>query len=211
MKVVARTKTFAVIDDLLTPDLHLGVWLDLQSEDYSSKNLLDHYNKLWRLGNTLPVSTTAYLSSTGFPKDRPYIPLLASAFCQVADNFPELVGKSGDLRIHAQLFSRGVKIGWHLDSHSAGSFTYYAHPKWSANWGGELFVPDGLPPQADPLPTTYDFLIEEEMLANGVGFYITPKPNRLILLAPGVMHCVNRVDDDAGDHLRATVVGFMLK
>lgn len=42
-------------------------------------------------------------------------------------------------------------------------------------------------------------------------FFISPRPNRLVLLAPNILHAVNRVDDDAGDHLRATIVGFLLK
>jgi hypothetical protein len=42
----------------------------------------------------------------------------------------------------------------------------------------------------------------------GVGTWIMPKTNRLVLMAPGVYHSINRVDDDAGDHVRCSVVGF---
>ena len=51
--------------------------------------------------------------------------------------------------------------------------------------------------------------MEDKFLsAHGFGTYVTCKPNRLVLTRPGVWHSINRVDDDAGDHCRASVVGF---
>ena len=44
----------------------------------------------------------------------------------------------------------------------------------------------------------------------GVGAYVSPRPNRCVLTAPGVFHSVNRVSPDAGDALRLAVVGFLL-
>ena len=45
----------------------------------------------------------------------------------------------------------------------------------------------------------------------GCGHYITCKPNRLVFTKGGVWHSVNRVDKDAGDHVRMTIVAFFIK
>lgn len=171
MKVTARGRSFVIVDDLLPSDQMRGIWLDLQKEVFSSRNITDHYNKLWRLGNSLPVSSPSYKMSQPIPADLPYIPLMAEAFRQIAEMFPDLIEQSTDLRLHVQLFTRGVKIGWHVDSHSVGSFTYYPHPEWSANWGGELFIPEGVGPVTEPLPASYDFRFEEDLLNHGFGFF----------------------------------------
>lgn len=211
MKLTARNNIFAVIDDVLSPDLALGVRLDLEQEVYSTFNMLQHWSRIWRLGDTRPASTIARRMSEGPFEKKPYIHLLASVFDQVAKQMPELVKPYTDLRIHSHVYNRDVKIAWHVDTHSVGSFTYYAQEKWSVNWGGELFIPHGIAPVLEEVLPSFSFAKEEELLNNMIGVYISPKPNRLVLLLPGIYHMVNRVDADAGDNVRLTVVGFLLK
>jgi hypothetical protein len=49
---------------------------------------------------------------------------------------------------------------------------------------------------------------DEYLLAEGHGLYIACKPNRIVLQKPGTWHAINRVDSDAGDHLRVSIVAF---
>lgn len=51
---------------------------------------------------------------------------------------------------------------------------------------------------------------ENEHLKQGMGVYIAPKPNRCVMTGPGVWHGVNRIDPDAGDNVRVSVVAFLV-
>ncbi len=39
---------------------------------------------------------------------------------------------------------------------------------------------------------------------------VFPKPNRLVIVAPGCAHCINPLTADAGDKVRATIAGFFI-
>ncbi len=42
------------------------------------------------------------------------------------------------------------------------------------------------------------------------GRYVFPKPNRLVIGAPGCAHCINPLTTAAGDKVRATITGFFI-
>ena len=44
----------------------------------------------------------------------------------------------------------------------------------------------------------------------GTGRYVFPKPNRLVIVAPGCAHCINPLPAAAGDQVRATLAGFFI-
>ncbi len=39
---------------------------------------------------------------------------------------------------------------------------------------------------------------------------VFPKPNRLVIVAPGCAHCINPLTAAAGDKVRATIAGFFI-
>jgi hypothetical protein len=140
------------------------------------------------------------------------------------------VGKTGEdwNRISATpyVYPSGTALSWHADgSPFTGAFTFYAHPVWKAQWGGELLVADGsrkLPysRSATPAPHSleeklgYRFdkrAMNEHLSRPGVGRFIMAIPNRLVVLAGGNPHKVARVDPSAGDRVRATISGFFLR
>jgi hypothetical protein len=45
----------------------------------------------------------------------------------------------------------------------------------------------------------------------GIGQYLVPKPNRLVVMAGGHPHKIARVDTAAGNHVRASVAGFFVR
>jgi hypothetical protein len=53
-------------------------------------------------------------------------------------------------------------------------------------------------------------LESEALLAKGIGTYVMPKPNRLIIVGQGHPHKVASVSPNAGDHVRATFAGFFM-
>ena len=121
------------------------------------------------------------------------------------------------MSVRPYLYPRGTKLSWHDDSTVyCAAATYYCHLKWGSTWGGELMVAEvpGLAQvfQGKNLSKPHMDHEWEDQYINiyGMGNFITPKPNRLVLMAPGTYHAINRVDADAGDHLRAAIVGFLL-
>ncbi len=44
----------------------------------------------------------------------------------------------------------------------------------------------------------------------GTGRYVFPKPNRLVIVAPGCAHRINPLTAAAGDKVRATITGIFI-
>lgn len=85
-------------------------------------------------------------------------------------------------------FGQGCGLPWHRDAVDyAGAFVLYLHNAWSSSCGGELLVKS-----------------EEATEVT-----ISPTPNRLVLLEPGVRHAVRAVVDT--DAPRLSISGFVIR
>lgn len=94
-------------------------------------------------------------------------------------------------------YAAGDQLDWHNDAAIySGAFVYYCHRDWPDDGGGALLMAD--PAKADaPRPL--------ERL--GLGHYVLPRPNRLVLIQGGVWH---RVLPHSGEQLRRSVGGFFV-
>jgi hypothetical protein len=54
-------------------------------------------------------------------------------------------------------------------------------------------------------------LQERALSDTGLGHYVMPKKNRLVLLKQGTFHKISRIDDNAGATLRGSIAGFFVK
>ncbi len=218
MRLVFKNSKFAIYDDVLPPDIYEQVWLHAQYENYAAALGNATWIKVWRIGDSSPLGSAEYHWDRK-PFNN-YMDVVGHVFTQIAKNTTDVVGDEGkwsNLVLRTYLYPRGTKLSWHNDAEQyAGAFTYYIHPKWGSTWGGELMVAE-VPhlyemkkkPQAGPhLEHEWE---DEYILEHGVGQWISPKPNRCVLMAGGVYHSVNRVDADAGDHARVSIVGFLMK
>jgi hypothetical protein len=172
----------------------------------------------------------AYPTGTG-------IDLLIEQFVREDKHYESLVGREErDWRTLAaapRLYERGSSLYWHRDTPSVvtGSCTYYAHPVWNIQWGGELFVAH---PSALEIPEDYgpsmiapkevmgkgavqlsghldNSEVNEALMDSGMGFYIMPKPNRLVVMKTGNPHMISKIHPAAGDHVRASVTMFLIR
>ena len=50
----------------------------------------------------------------------------------------------------------------------------------------------------------------EEIIEYGRGFFVSPKPNRLVIINKNIVHGINRVDADAGDNIRLSLGGAIM-
>lgn len=200
-----ETEDCAVYDDVLEPAQFEAMWTAVQHEEYLTPHV-SGWSKVWRLTDGSCIGGRDY-DSTNCPFGN-YVDLANMMFTNVAKAHPSLVPTWSRITIRSYLYPRGTKLSWHNDLGYEGAAIYYVHPEWCSTWGGELMLAR-TPPETDIGSPHLDHRHEDRFLATyGVGTYITCKPNRLVLTRPGVWHSINRVDADAGDHCRASVVGF---
>lgn len=108
----------------------------------------------------------------------------------------------------------GSRLGWHNDVASGrlGEFVFFLHEQWKASWAGELVILDADPETIDVDTTGMSAMEAVEAKASTAPHALTavvPKPNRLVLVQEGTIHCINRVDLTAGTTLRQTMTGFV--
>lgn len=171
--------------------------------------------KVWRLTDSYCFGSDSFLYSK-MPFNN-VMDAFIKAVLEFSGKYPDLIPSSWkDVSIKSYLYPRGTKLSWHNDSGDyCGAFTYYVHPKWGSTWGGELVIAEAPPFEqvfdANVMPPHLNHDWEDHYLSiYGMGQWICPKPNRLVLLAPGTFHAINRVDDDAGDNVRCSLQGFFL-
>lgn len=212
--MTAQGDDFVVADNFLSDDLWHLIWEGIGHEQLDMVPVIGQFTKTWGFDGGLAWSSPATYLSEHAGKTN-YASVLGERFRDMALAHPQLV-KEGwdDVRLHTHVFGRGTRLYWHYDKHSLGSFVWYAHPEWQHHWGGEMMVADQVPrweELAEAPPLRPDRTWEEGLLWAGIGTWITPRPNRCVLTAPGLFHGINRVDPDAGGALRCSVVGFLVK
>ena len=209
-KITLVTERMVVLDDVFPDDLWRSFRHTLARETLQPSMIVSLYSRHWEYNASFPYSTKSFMWKKGPPET--WFGAAGACFSGIAAAYPDHVGEWNDIDIHTHLFGRGTKITWHMDTHSAGSFTWYFHETWSTYWGGELFVPcdQGDASLLTAEAVSFGHAREDAIRSLGTGYYVAPLPNRCILLAPGTCHAVNRVDPSAGDHLRCTVVGFLV-
>jgi len=63
-------------------------------------------------------------------------------------------------------------------------------------------------PRLDAFGPDFDGIHDAVIAANGLGTYISPRPNRMVVLGDNVPHKVNKVQVEAGENIRCTISGF---
>ena len=207
MKNVIETDRFAIYDDVLPNDKFPVMWNYAEQENYSQPHQ-QGWKKVWRLNDGEPFGTKLYYH-TDAPFNMPMDNFHAICL-DMAEKHPDLLGEWDEISMRTYLYPRGAKLSWHNDTGYEGVVIYYIHPYWGSTWGGELFVANT--PKGGPGLAHLDHRQEDYFLSEiGCGHYVTSKPNRAVIQSPNVWHQVNRIDDDAGDHIRAAMIGFFRK
>lgn len=197
-----------VYDDVMKPEEFSQLWQYTQTENYVIPHI-SNWSKVWRISDGLSLGGNQY-DSCNAPFGNA-IDLANHYIKEIAKMHPELVGEYNKLYLRSYVYPRETKLSWHNDKGYSAAVIFYTHPYWASTWGGELFLAKTQEIDVVPNPCL-DHSFEDKLLSQyGYGHYITPKPNRLVLTKSGVWHQINRVDRDAGDHCRTSVVGFFSK
>ena len=248
MKIRTANDQFMVIDDFLPADQHVQMWRWFHVAPFFPNDVRGLHGA-WRLddgrvmrGPDVYYGAVAAKVAAGHPGAFAHptgtaLDLLLQAFSEHGDTYAALVGREGpDWRTMAaapRLYERNSSLYWHRDTPSVvtGSCTYYAHPTWNVQWGGELFIADDtdldIPDRNGPsMIAPKDVMgrglvqlsghldnteVNAALMENGCGHYVMPKPNRLVVMRTGNPHMISKVQPAAGDHVRASVTLFLIR
>jgi hypothetical protein len=246
MRITFECSQFVVFDDVM-PERELEeIWRYLQFVTLPRVDSVYDQDSPWPISDGGPLTGEPVLAAAepsellrradGEAPAGPAYPTgtaLDYVFGKLLCLLPQIeawVGKAGKdwNRISASpyVYPSGTALSWHADgSPLTGAFTFYAHPVWKAQWGGELLVAHRsrkLPYSGSVTPDPHSLeeklryrfdkrAMNEHLSRPGVGRFIMAIPNRLVVLTGGNPHKVARVDPSAGDRVRATISGFFLR
>jgi 2OG-Fe(II) oxygenase superfamily len=168
----------AVIDDFLRPQDHLDLWDAFQHSVLHPAEAIA-WNRSYRV-------TDRGLHNEATDAAPPQLRLLSEKLAALMRNPPITIDPWTGFTQSRWVYRAGTGLEWHSDRGWLGGYIYFAHAQWRASWGGELLVATDA--------------------ARTEGVFLSPRPNRLVLLRGGTMHCVKKVESTAA--LRASVSGF---
>jgi hypothetical protein len=207
-------RTYTVIDDFLAPDDHLALWEAFQRTTVAPTGASE-WNRAYRLmDGDEPASSDSWLRNPRLQDGTPDAPPAPPALKRFSDALLKTVTRAPPpiavppwtgFSQSAWIYRRDMGLEWHRDTGWLAGYIYYAHPAWRASWGGELLVATVNHP-AESRPAETRSAVEAVCQSGGV--FIYPRPNRLVLLLGGTMHCIKKVESAAGSALRASVSGF---
>jgi len=206
---------FVVYDEFLNSQEFSALNSSAQSEEYSIPHI-ERWLKVWRISDGMPMGSKSYTYKANEPiLNDNYMSCMATYFKEISKQNPKICPEDWDeLTLRCYLYGRETKLSWHNDKGYVAAGIFYCHDYWASTWGGELMIArtpkiEGEGRVPDP---SINHTFEDKFLEYyGCGQYITCKPNRLVLTKGGVWHSINRVDKDAGDHIRMTIVAFFIK
>lgn len=206
---------FTVVDDVLSPNAFSDLWRSVQALKYDFPG--SEWMRLWPLSDPQPVMSGPFRWS-----ERPCghgMDLYIDAFKNCVDDRRGcLSGASAwvDIAFRVFLHGRGSRMVAHSDAPKyVGAGVFYAHPKWDANWGGEICFPSmsggvdcaNMSVSGESLTNS---VLNEAVQAKAFGTYVSPRPNRLVLIRGGTIHSINRIDSDAGAAVRCSITSFLM-
>jgi hypothetical protein len=233
-----------VADDFLPPATFAALSKDVERGEYRSVHAR-RWDKAWRIWDGDPLrgpgiyfdpNRTRNVTEAKYPTSTT-VDRFFDSVRELAGRYPGLVGREGidwdAIFLSPWLYPVGSGLSLHSDGgRYSGAFTYFTHPRWQVNWGGELFLMQdeegsaaagsatGVSGGADPGPRTAHEAGGSCWLSDdgdecapsaGIATCVFPWPNRLVLIGPTRPHMIRRVDANAGTHVRASLAGFFLR
>lgn len=214
-------QAYAIVDDFLEHQEHLALW-DAFQETVRSPADAGDWNRVYQRvdgepsANLKPELAKPLLrdvtigGSTGPQALRLFNEKLFALL--TGDHPPLSLGAWTGLSLSAWVYRPGAGLEWHSDTGWLAGYIYYMHPVWRSSWGGELLVAASDASSSRAAPATPspagDSKSDVEAVCRIGGAFIYPRPNRLVFLRGGTLHCVKRVESAAGKAFRASISGF---
>jgi hypothetical protein len=225
-------RAYAVVDDFLSPQEHLDLWVAFQDavrtpgrvHDWSRGYQRSSGGDVHDAGDSPPRAPSLREDTTGSPPLPPALQVFSEKlFALVTGDGPPLaIAPWTGFSLGTWTYRPGTGLGWHSDTGWLAGYIYYLHPVWRSNWGGELLVAtedDDAPSGAKSIARSAVHSAPAPAASGGTGdaaesvcrtggVFIYPRPNRLVLLRGGTLHCIKKVETAAGDSSRTSLSGF---
>lgn len=221
MRQTAKNEAFVIYDDALDDDAWSQVWTHFQ---FASLMPVTVTQGAWKIENGQPLAGEEFHSAPRtpgnespkgtYPTQTGIDPLIELIHEQQSSFTPWIGTNWFRFSGRPYVYPANSSLTWHRDDHEfySGAFIYYAHPEWNVQWGGELLVADMSGLEELPImPFRFENSeYSEALMEMGLGHYIMPRPNRLVILGD-CAHAITAVSNAAGRHIRASLAGFFLK
>ncbi|MFF4872670.1 2OG-Fe(II) oxygenase [Streptomyces sp. NPDC090109] len=219
MNIVASGARYRVIDDFLPPDelAEIRSLMKRRRFDEVASVIYPETD-----GNAFRSRGAVLRQDTGAPtagsREQDAQPAAFQTILRELGAHPDMFGAPGEdwsaVGFSFWQYPAGSRLGWHNDVATGrlGEFVFFLHEEWKASWAGELVILDADPETVDVDTTGMSAMEAVEAKASLASHALTaivPKPNRLVLVREGTIHCINRVDPTAGTTLRQTMTGFV--
>ena len=209
-----------VVDDLLGDDDFAALRQQLADGRYESVHARG-WDKSWRLRDGSPMRgggvyydpARAFAGNSATYPTSTVVDRFIDLVRRLTVEHPRVVGVERNdwaaMFLCPWLYPAGTALSLHRDSGNyIGAFTFFAHQRWRAQWGGELLIVD--PPFEAPVLVS-DWADEDDTPLPSLATCVFPRPNRLVLVGADRAHSIGRVDHSAGDHVRTSIAGFFLR
>jgi len=216
-----------IVDDFLSYSDWEKIYNQVQVDQWSKVDKSS--DKYWHL-----TDGDVYKTKRILPKQRPCKNSYDIWFHRLdkflnTDAAKNFVGEHVGYSLRAYAYPVGSKNPWHDDMGTL-TYAYYLHRRWQINWDGSLLVIpkgevvynqtmklndettalDSYSKQNTPMAMFEQDKKYEEIIEYGRGFFVSPKPNRLVIINKNIVHGINRVDADAGDNIRLSLGGAIM-
>lgn len=182
-------------------------WYRLRETEQQAERVI---NEVGEFREILEDSMMVYPTHKPIDRMFEYLDLAVRAQSEIFENY---LREGSRMSARSAVYPVGSALRYHNDAHYKGSYTFYIHPHWDSEWGGELEVLEANVGDIHALldESAFDNRRVNDLISSlGIAHAIIPKPNRLILLAPGRLHKISRIAPSAGSNLRISIQGFMI-
>jgi hypothetical protein len=233
MRTVKQTPQYTIIDDFLPADEFELMLEYVQRNDFARN---PRWIKPWDLADEMPWQTGETVYTRGRPlhsedprKAYPTGMAIDLLFKRILDSeFYRANVADAYVTARTYLHPQGSSLDWHDDGgRFAGAYTFYAHPRWHASWGGELMIVED-PIGREPLPdkrhmrdgriesisASWNVIHKDDLSAmlferTTSTEFVFARPNRIVFLTRGLWHKISNVKHNA-PFPRCAIAGFFL-
>ena len=225
--ITRKTEDYAVVDELLDHDDLACLHDFVKQETFFFENGFE-WNKVWHPleGQSLITGPRCFGDTdrpgARYPTNTPF-DIFFEALNRLFPLIAEVTGlQESELRyvVSGYLYRAGWGLPWHDDKGDQGgyrgAFSFYLHEEWRGNWGGELMIlREARQSEADADSIDLGFrqgagFRNPTSVRDGIGDFIMPKRNRIVIMRHALLHSVNRVSPLAGENMRFSLAGFFL-
>lgn len=216
MHDIFRRDGIRVVDNVLAgPDFAaLGRWAD--GLTYRGVHH-DRWRPVWRLGDGEPLRGPTWMTSLlddapgTMAATNPLPPELGALSAVLRRMLLDGRRHGARISLTPWVYPHGTALGVHRDDGDfEGSYVFYFSQEWDVSWGGILHCIIDQPGADVPRHAVFDPAAERSaLLRAGPGVWISPAPNRLVILDAQVSHFISRIDTNAGDRPRLSIGGFV--